>query len=95
MCDVFVAGLRWTATEQDIRRFFGACGTIVRISQPVNDNGRTKGLAYITFSGPEEASEAIKYNGKLMGKRWLRIEQVVSRKRRHAASSDAVKGTIC
>lgn len=58
---LFVGGLAWTATDEDLRSAFAECGevkeaTVVRFP----DTGRSKGFGFVEYATTEEAEEAKK-----------------------------------
>ena len=42
-CKVYVRGLPWRATEEDIRDYFALCGGIMGVEMPLMDDGRSSG----------------------------------------------------
>ena len=73
---VRVFGLAYTSTEQDVRGFFDACGTVVELEFPLwEDSGRSKGFCQIKFESEEQVDRAIAMDGKEMQGRWLRIQR--------------------
>lgn len=72
---VYVKGLPWTASEAEVSEFFVSCGTITNCELPLNEEGRSSGTAYVTFSAREELDAAIALDGQLWPgtERWLKI----------------------
>jgi hypothetical protein len=58
---LFVGGLSFSATEDDLRRAFGSIGNIVsiRIVQD-RDTGKPRGFAFVNFESPECVDTAIR-----------------------------------
>jgi RNA recognition motif-containing protein len=58
---LFVGGLSFSATEDDLRRAFGSMGNIVsvRIVQD-RDTGKPRGFAFVNFETPESVDAAIR-----------------------------------
>lgn len=71
--EVFVGGLSWEADESDLQKFFRDSGSIVNVKILKNDQGKSRGIAFVKFGSSEEASEAIKLNGQEHMGRTLRI----------------------
>ena len=46
---VYVRGLPWRATEEEVRTFFEACGEIVSVELPLMDDGRSSGSGECIF----------------------------------------------
>jgi RNA recognition motif-containing protein len=63
---VFVGGMPYETTEDELREFFKECGTIDLLEL-------VKGTAFVTFSTAAEASAAAALDGATMGSRWLKI----------------------
>ena len=48
--EVYVGNVDWAASEDEIRELFAEFGTIETLRVPRNMMGKTKGVAFITFS---------------------------------------------
>jgi len=71
---VYVSGISYTATEEDLRDFFAPVGTVTGINMPrYHDSGKPRGYAHVDFSTPEEAQKALKLNGEELKNRYLDI----------------------
>lgn len=71
---VFVGGLPYDTTEDNIRDFFNFCGEIKDVRMPTfPDSGRSRGLCFITFTTPEAAQKALTKNQADFGGRYLVI----------------------
>lgn len=81
---IFVGNLNFDTTEQGVRAHFGAVGTIVDVHIPTNrDTGRPRGFAFVTFSSPEEAAQALEsMHGTDLDGRTLRVDRAEERKPR-------------
>ena len=72
---IYVRGLPWRATEDEVRDYFQACGkgpTMVEL--PLQDDGRSSGTAVLEFATPDCAAAAIALNGEDFQGRWLSIK---------------------
>jgi len=47
-CKVYIRGLPWRATEDEINEFFAECGKIKSIDMPLQDDGRSSGTGEFT-----------------------------------------------
>jgi RNA recognition motif-containing protein len=56
---VFVGGIPWRATEEDVRALFEKCGKVVSVIVPITRSGRTSGSAYVSFANARDAEKAI------------------------------------
>lgn len=58
---LFVAGLPFAATEDEIKNLFSQAGTVVSVTIITDKfTGRSKGFGFIEMDTPEEADKAIK-----------------------------------
>ncbi|KAI9293432.1 RNA-binding domain-containing protein, partial [Neoconidiobolus thromboides FSU 785] len=68
---VWVGNLRFTTTEQELRRFFADCGKVTRVNLPATFS-RNKGFAYVDFETEESQKKAIeKSEQELIGRNVL------------------------
>ena len=56
---VFVGGLSWDATDDDLKELFGECGTVTDGVISRTRTGRSRGFGFVTFSSDDEAKAAI------------------------------------
>mmetsp|Transcript_10048 Transcript_10048/g.15438 ORF Transcript_10048/g.15438 Transcript_10048/m.15438 type:complete len:274 (-) Transcript_10048:170-991(-) len=71
---VYVRGLPWRATEDEVREFFTVCGPIASCELPLQDDGRSSGTAVLEFETAEAAAKGIELNGEDFQGRWLSIK---------------------
>lgn len=72
---VYVRGLPWKATEDEVKEFFVGCGSgPISVKLPLMDDGRSSGTAIVGFSSEADAALAIDMNGATFGERWLSIK---------------------
>ena len=63
---LFVAGIPWATTDEDLRNIFSEAGTVVS-ANVIKDKftGKSRGFGFVEMSTPEEAAHAIEVmNGK-------------------------------
>ncbi len=80
---IYVGNLPYEMTEGHIEELFSGVGTVtdVKLARDSAD-GSSKGFAFVEFSKPEEASEAIaKFNGYDFSGRKLKVDLAKDRKR--------------
>jgi|Transcript_873 RNA recognition motif-containing protein len=71
---VFVGGLSWESTEDDVKDFFKDCGEMTDVFFPTDYNtGQTRGFCFVTFAEMEGSAAAVALNEKELGGRWLNI----------------------
>jgi RNA recognition motif-containing protein len=68
---VYVRGLPWRATHQEVKDFFTECGAIKSVELPLMGDGRSSGTAIIEFDSPEGSAKAMEQNGADFNGRWL------------------------
>jgi len=71
---VFVGNLGFRTTENGIRDFFYECGEIKDVRISLDEEGRSRGFAYVEFENSQAAKSALEYNGAELDGRYLRID---------------------
>lgn len=74
---LFVGGLPYTTTSDDLKNHFAAAGTVLT-AQVISDkfSGRSKGFGFVEMSSDEEADKAIEmFNGTDFGGRSLAVNE--------------------
>ncbi len=58
---VFVGGLPYSMTEEDVKAFFAPAGTVVSVFLPIEkETGRKRGFGFVEFATEAEQDNAIK-----------------------------------
>lgn len=71
---VYVGGIPYYSTEDDIRSYFESCGTITEIDCLMfPDSGKFRGIAIITFKIDAAAKRALAFDGSDMGGLFLKV----------------------
>ena len=81
---VFVGGISWDATDQDLNELFGEVG---EVSEAVilqdRETGRSRGFGFVTFASDSDAQTAIeKFNGHEFQGRPLTVNEARPREDR-------------
>ena len=72
----YVEGISYNAGEEDVDRFFRACGAMIDIRLPRwNDSGKPRGYAHIEFADRHGCAAALKLDGQTMMGRYLRVSR--------------------
>jgi len=81
---IFVGGLNWDATDDDLRETFGECGAITdAVIVNDRDTGRSRGFGFVTYSSDEEAKAAVeKFDGQDFMGRKLTVNEARQREDR-------------
>ena len=82
MYNLFVGGLPFTTTEDEIKSLFSEYGTVSSVKIPLNrETNRSRGFAFVEFEDDAEgkAAEAA-LNGKELGGRNIQVNQARDRR---------------
>merc|ERR1712151_845271 len=71
---MYIRGLPWKATEDEVREYFSSCGEIISIEMPIMDDGRSSGTAIINFKTKQGCETCLELNGLDFNGRWLNIK---------------------
>ncbi|KDP29869.1 hypothetical protein JCGZ_18444 [Jatropha curcas] len=72
---VYVGGIPYYSTEDDIRSYFESCGTITGVDcKKFPDSGKFRGIAIISFKTEAAAKRALALDGSDMGGFYLKIQ---------------------
>ncbi|XP_016649780.1 PREDICTED: uncharacterized protein LOC103332692 [Prunus mume] len=72
---VFVGGIPYYSTEDDIRSYFEGCGTITEVDcLRFPESGKFRGIAIISFKTEAAAKRALALDGAEMGELFLKIQ---------------------
>ena len=65
---LFVGGLKWEATEDDLRELFAEAGEITdAVVLHDRDTGRSRGFGFVTYANDEQAKAAVeKFNEQVV-----------------------------
>merc|ERR1712194_669873 len=70
---VFVGGIPFSCSEDTLKKDFSECGEIEKMNVPLNEEGKPKGIAFITFKTAEGAKDVLKFDGEEYGGRTLKV----------------------
>lgn len=57
---VFVGGISWNSTDEDLKEHFSSVGTVVEAKIVLDrETGRSRGFGFVTFETEDEAKKAI------------------------------------
>lgn len=81
---LFVAGLPYDATEEQIRDEFSGVGNVVSVNVATDRySGKSRGFAFVEMSTDEEAKQAIaKLDGTMLGGRRISVAESKPREQR-------------
>ncbi|CAK83890.1 unnamed protein product (macronuclear) [Paramecium tetraurelia] len=76
MQQVFISGLPYTASENDVQTLFEECGEILSIKLPrYQDSNRLLGYGHITFNDSDAIQKALALNGSQLGGRYIDVKE--------------------
>jgi len=76
---VFIKGLPYTVDEAKLRKDFSECGDISEFKMPVDQEGWSKGFAFIQFASETGFVAALKYDKMDYGGRYLNVSKVIDK----------------
>jgi RNA recognition motif-containing protein len=81
---LFVGSLAWATTDDGLKDFFSAAGTVVSANVIVDrDTNRSKGFGFVEMSSDEEAKKAVdELNGKDLDGRPIVVSEARPREER-------------
>ncbi len=91
---VFVGGLSWDATDDDLKQLFGECGTVSDgVILQDRETGRSRGFGFVTYSSDEEAKAAIEkfHDFEFMGRK-LTVNEARPREDRGGGGGGGYRG---
>ncbi|CAN7061319.1 unnamed protein product [Brassica oleracea var. botrytis] len=75
---IYVGGIPYQSTEDEIRSYFRSCGVITKVDCKMRpEDGAFTGIAFITFETEDGANRALAFDRAAMGDRYLTIQQYV------------------
>jgi len=85
---IFISGLPYTATEEEIQQFFSECGEITEMKLPrFQDSGRLLGYGHITFADEDARKKALELNNQKIGGRYIDIKPAKGENARQVVSN--------
>merc|ERR1712060_202778 len=72
---VFVRGLPFSVTEEALKKDFAECGEIERLSLPLNEEGKPKGISFIKYKAQEGVDAALKFDNTDYGGRTIFVSK--------------------
>lgn len=70
---MYIKGLPWRATEDQVYKYFKGCGEISIVKLPLQDDGRSSGTAVIKFTTAEACKKCLELDKADFNGRWLKI----------------------
>jgi len=72
---LFIGGLAWAVTSEQLRDYFAVHGEVVE-AKVVTDKqtGRSRGFGFVVYSTEEDAQKALAFDGQEFEGRKIRVE---------------------
>jgi RNA recognition motif-containing protein len=67
--------LNFNSTKEQLEDFFSTCGEVKTVRVGMDEDGRSKGFAFIEFSSQEEAERAVNLDGEEFSRRTLKVRK--------------------
>ena len=79
---MYVGNLAWSTSEDELRDFFGAYGSVESVSIITDrDTGRSRGFAFVEMESESDADDAIRaLDGSNLGGRDIRVNEAQDRR---------------
>uniref|UniRef100_A0A0D9WC11 Uncharacterized protein n=1 Tax=Leersia perrieri TaxID=77586 RepID=A0A0D9WC11_9ORYZ len=90
---VYVGGIPYYSSEDDIRSFFEACGSITALDcMTFPESGKFRGIAILTFKTDAAAQRALALDGADMGGFYLKIQPYKSNREKEDFAPKMIEG---
>merc|ERR1711957_382380 len=73
--ELFIGGLPFAATEEQLKKDFAECGEIVNLRMPLNEEGNSRGIAFMELKDQEGVDKALKFHETDYGGRTLTVKK--------------------
>lgn len=80
--EIIVKGLAFSLSDHDIREYFQECGNIERVNLLKGPDGRSKGIAFLTFDSAAAVTTALSYTGSDFSGRPINVEKTTPKEQR-------------
>ena len=60
---IYIGGLPYKMSEDDVKAMFQSCGSIKSINLPINQHGKPTGFGFIVFDSSESIPKALAFDG--------------------------------
>ncbi len=93
--DIYIEGIPYASSEEELKALFAECGEITSLRAPrYQDSGRLRGYAHMTFSSAEAAAAALELNRTVIHGRYITVAYAKSRQR-ESSGTDRSRPSGC
>lgn len=82
MAKLFVGGLPWATTSDELNQLFSNAGNVISATVIVDQSGRSKGFGFVEMSDEDARKASDMYNGQDYGGRKLIVNEARPRTER-------------
>lgn len=72
--EIFVKGLPSSTSEDSVTEYFSKCGSISKVKVPASEDGKPKGIAFVTFDSEEALEKALDLDGQKFSESTITVE---------------------
>lgn len=72
---VFIRGLPFTATEDQLKKHFGECGEVETFRLPLNEEGNPRGICFVKYTAEAGVDAALKFDNTEYGGRTINVSK--------------------
>merc|ERR1711970_1509050 len=80
----FAAGGGWSGTEEDICKFFENCGEISQCELLYTHDGKSRGIAFVTFRTKSALQAALQLSGTHLKGRTINVSETTGQGKRES-----------
>ena len=70
---IYISGLPYKMSEDDVSQMFNTCGNIRSINLPINKQGKPTGFGFIVFESAESIPKALALDGQEVEGRFIQV----------------------
>eukprot|EP00928_Gymnodinium_smaydae_P056560 TRINITY_DN3992_c0_g1_i3.p1 TRINITY_DN3992_c0_g1~~TRINITY_DN3992_c0_g1_i3.p1 ORF type:complete len:537 (-),score=156.25 TRINITY_DN3992_c0_g1_i3:231-1841(-) len=89
---VFIGGIPWSVDEATLTKDFSECGEMSNVKFLYNDDGKPRGIGFLTFSDKAGVEAALKYDGQDYHGRSLKVVVASDQGKGKGKGKDGKKG---
>ena len=73
---IYVSGLPYKMSDDDIKQLFSSCGAIKSMHFPLNRQGKPAGFGFIVFESTDAIPQALAFDAQEIHGRFIQVEQL-------------------
>lgn len=81
--DIFVSDLSYETGAEELKQLFSLCGNVQAVNLVTDDQGKSKGIAFVRMSNANETRDAINtLDGTFLANRYIKVCEARSKEER-------------